>query len=1129
MANEEHLKIIKKGVDTWNQWRLENKSIQPDLRGADLRGLNLAGINLDDALLDNAKLMRTDLQNSTMKRVRIRNANLRWAILYRVNLQESQLIDSNFQEMNLSEAKFDKANIQNSVLKTAQLQNASFNDAIVKSVDFSQGSLIGATINKARLTDVNFTSVDLTGCVLCGSILERVILANANLTKTDLTNTSLIDVDLSHANLFDASAPGVDFTRTKIDGTEFIRAIADEDNFKEGQLSDRQKDQLGFLSNIKKSVNQDIRNIRTQERLDEPKNESDISQKEMEDTVKNLIETEKNIKGKFIDILVQDKGIPPEGISEKRVLVNAIRRVDIDALFIKEGDKILAVIEYFFESVLRELVSETTVLKMYREQAKLEGCPMYIACLVPKKSKRLVDIYEVTDSDIAEYITIDEFPNYEKLKQIAASRKLTLSAFKDKLNEQEKRMFDGIIELADSSDVGLCHDISDESYINLKLNSLAEKSDNVVVQLHRYGKDEKAIAFAVAGVRKGTEQKEPKFNEFTIFKGDIGELSGFKRGSAGEKAWLNGNLPVKGARAKASVYVHDNNIINNSQDPLREIKKLFLWAIEQFNKIPIKARPIGNVATMADDRTSSKDLLGRENLVQALANMFVHTKEMEGFTVALFGNWGVGKSTVMDLLEKQLKTHHPKHFVFAKFNAWAYEKTDNIAAGLAYEVVKALKNSFKICRLTLYICFIVREHWGRFIRWIIKLGLAALPFVLLYLFRSKFGLTEEQEKTIKDLFGIGLAGGAVVIGFYVLKNFKNIVEHPLVTNLETCLNLPNYDRHLGLVPVLKRHIKILCGLTLKAGIGKWRWGKDKKLVVFVDDLDRCQPKCIAETLDAIRLVMDNPNVIVLIGIDHRIAFKAIEGHYKNVSDGKGEIREEEIARDYLGKIIQLPIRLQEPTVQELEEFINKRLFPNAVKLPLQEKQESQELTLIQSKSSYFEKEMSKDSGEPPASINVLTEEHWTPEMAKVSNEKFIETEMQDSKDECDEFSDLAKKFEFSNPRQLLRLRNSYRLIKALELQKAHKNNQELGYEKLRDLMRMLFWQEFLYNRPKDLRQACLKTLYEEIDTEKISDKRTKDIIKQVKDLILESFKDKKIHDETAEDVRIVVLPHSQED
>ena len=42
MANQQHLDILKQGVETWNQWRKENPDINPDLREADLSGRQLA-------------------------------------------------------------------------------------------------------------------------------------------------------------------------------------------------------------------------------------------------------------------------------------------------------------------------------------------------------------------------------------------------------------------------------------------------------------------------------------------------------------------------------------------------------------------------------------------------------------------------------------------------------------------------------------------------------------------------------------------------------------------------------------------------------------------------------------------------------------------------------------------------------------------------------------------------------------------------------------------------------------------------------------------------------------------------------------------------------------------------------
>ena len=106
---------------------------------------------------------------------------------------------------------------------------------------------------------------------------------------------------------------------------------------------------------------------------------------------------------------------------------------------------------------------------------------------------------------------------------------------------------------------------------------------------------------------------------------------------------------------------------------------------------------IGDIATIRVEGIGDKDRLGREKLVKTLAGLFEKTECDNGFTMALLGDWGQGKSTVMQLLENELEKKHKGKFEFAKYNAWEYENTDNIAAGIAQEVVKGLTG--KIDRL----------------------------------------------------------------------------------------------------------------------------------------------------------------------------------------------------------------------------------------------------------------------------------------------------------------------------------------------------------------------------------------------------------------------------------------------
>src|SRR5438093_2250040 len=90
MANEEHLKILKQGVEQWNKWRLEN-DIRPDLGDADLSGADLSGANLSDAKLSRANLM--------------------CSIPIRANLTSADLTDADLSLTNLVETDFTNATI----------------------------------------------------------------------------------------------------------------------------------------------------------------------------------------------------------------------------------------------------------------------------------------------------------------------------------------------------------------------------------------------------------------------------------------------------------------------------------------------------------------------------------------------------------------------------------------------------------------------------------------------------------------------------------------------------------------------------------------------------------------------------------------------------------------------------------------------------------------------------------------------------------------------------------------------------------------------------------------------------------------------------------------------------------
>ena len=94
----------------------------------------------------------------------------------------------------------------------------------------------------------------------------------------------------------------------------------------------------------------------------------------------------------------------------------------------------------------------------------------------------------------------------------------------------------------------------------------------------------------------------------------------------------------------------------------------------------------------------------------------------------------------------------------------------------------------------------------------------------------------------------------------------------------------------------------------------------KRLVVIIDDLDRCSPERIIENLEAIKLFLNVPKTAFIIGADPRIVKYAIEYKYKN----NKEIEEDNnrIVIDYLEKLIQLPYSLPRLSESEVETYIS---------------------------------------------------------------------------------------------------------------------------------------------------------------------------------------------------------------
>src|SRR5208282_2198845 len=181
MANSEHLAKLKEGVEAWNDWRMANPKIVPDLRDAHLSGADLGGAHLDDAYLNGADLSDAYLGDA--------------------HLTRTDLIDADLTGAGLSEAYLVYANLTGANLSEADLTRAYLGDAHLDDAHLTRADLGGAYLDDAHLNGADLREADLEGANLGGADLSAANLGGANLIWANLNSASLIGADLTGASI----------------------------------------------------------------------------------------------------------------------------------------------------------------------------------------------------------------------------------------------------------------------------------------------------------------------------------------------------------------------------------------------------------------------------------------------------------------------------------------------------------------------------------------------------------------------------------------------------------------------------------------------------------------------------------------------------------------------------------------------------------------------------------------------------------------------------------------------------------------------------------------------------------------------------------------------------------------
>ncbi|MFM2062363.1 MAG: hypothetical protein RLZZ507_2033 [Cyanobacteriota bacterium] len=392
------------------------------------------------------------------------------------------------------------------------------------------------------------------------------------------------------------------------------------------------------------------------------------------------------------------------------------------------------------------------------------------------------------------------------------------------------------------------------------------------------------------------------------------------------------------------------------------------------------------------DQSATKDSLGFEPYVIAMADFLTNPDTQPPLTISIEGEWGSGKSFFMEKLETHIKVKSEElkkeklnkvkraSWQFWKlkcsqktqtvwFNAWRHEKAESLWATFAISFLEEISRN-RDCRDFIHnlysslLLFIKRLDFkekpmkslqtlfsGIVICSIIvgfiyvaffKVGFAGISNwseqVVEIIEKSK-GADKEEPKneqkpssknaenlplTLSLLFG-GAAGSLAGVG-KLLAKLKELIGDPKM-DLTQYLESPDYKSQVAFVEKFHADFRKIVEAYV---------GKDEKVYVFIDDLDRCELGKAADLLQALNMMISNePQIIFILGMDREKVAAGITYKQKDVlpylasiagrnQDPKKEIdtisKQLNYGFSYLEKFVQLSFTLPKPSENSLDGF-----------------------------------------------------------------------------------------------------------------------------------------------------------------------------------------------------------------
>jgi predicted KAP-like P-loop ATPase len=301
------------------------------------------------------------------------------------------------------------------------------------------------------------------------------------------------------------------------------------------------------------------------------------------------------------------------------------------------------------------------------------------------------------------------------------------------------------------------------------------------------------------------------------------------------------------------------------------------------------------------DRETLVDLINVQHLVATITDVVANEKLLPT-TIGVFGDWGSGKSSLVAMARQELEKS--KDVLCITFDGSLFEGYEDAKAALMSTILEEIRDKqFLKAEVQKKVLGKVNSLLKRvnLFRLAGFLGKGALSYyigepllgiaAINDFFQAVPGAVQNlDKKTAEDLIDKATKAGTELTG--LLKNAPN----DEVTTLRRSVREFRQDFEA-----------LLKESTIKT------------LVVFIDELDRCMPDTVLETLQAIRLFLAVPGTAFVIAADERLIEHAVQVKFPLKPE---EGRTLNVGRHYLEKIVHHPVRIPPLSQSETMTYMN---------------------------------------------------------------------------------------------------------------------------------------------------------------------------------------------------------------